>query len=223
MSQWFPLNDQNTGFNFSISPTNEYSGLISLKINWFDTLAVQGTLKSLLQQHSLKSSVLWHAVLFTVKLSQLCVTSEKIIAITIQSFIGRVMSLLFSTLSRFVVVFLKSKRLLISWLQSPSTVILEPQKRKSVTTFTFSFSICHEAMGPDAMILVLLIFSFQLALSLSSFTLIKKPFSSSSLSAIRVVSSAHLRSLMFLPLILIPACNSPSTAFLIICSVYRLD
>ena len=195
-------------FNFSISPTNEYSGLISLKINLFDIFAAQGSLKSLLQQHSLKSSILWHAAFFTVQLSQLYVSTEKIIAFTIQTFVGRVMSLLFSTLSKFVIAFpQRSKHLLISWLQSTSTVILEPQKRKSVTTFTFSLSICHEAMGPDAMILVLLIFSFKLALSFSSFTLIKRLFSSSLLSAIRVVSPTFLRLLMFLPPILIPACS----------------
>ena len=134
------------------------------------------------------------------------------------------MSLLFHTLSRFVIVFLpKSNHLLISWLQSAFAVILEPKKKKPVTTFTFSPSICHEVTGLDAMILVLLTFSFKLALSLSSFTLIKRLFSSSLLSDIRVVSSSYLRLLMFLLLILIPACNSSSPAFLIMCSVYKLS
>ena len=117
---------------------NEYSGLISFRIDWFD-LAVQGTLRSLLQHHSLKASILWHSAFFMVQVSQLYVTTGKTIALTILTFIGRVMSLLFNTLSRFVTVFLpRSDRLLISWLQSPPAVILEPKERKSVTTSTFS-------------------------------------------------------------------------------------
>ena len=124
----------------------------------------------------------------------------------------------------FVIAFWpRSKRLLISWLQSSSAVILEPKKRKSVTASTFSPSICHEVMGLDAMILVFLIFNFKLALSLSSFTLIKRLFSSSSLYAIRVVSAAYLRLLMFLLPVLVPACYSSSLAFLMMCSAYRLD
>ena len=139
-------------------------------------------------------------------------------------FVSRKMSLLFNTLSRFVIIFLpRSNHLLISWLQSPSTVILEPKKKKSVTTSTFSPSICHSVMRPDAMILAFLIFSFRPAFSLSSFTLIKRFFSFSSLSASRVVSSTYLRLLMFLPPILIPAYNSSSLAFLMMCSEYRLS
>ena len=134
------------------------------------------------------------------------------------------MSLLFNTLSWFVIAFLpRSSRLLISWLQSPSAVILEPKKRKSVTTSTYSPSICHIIMQLDAMILVFLIFSLKPALSLSSFTLIERLFSSPLLSAIRVVSSAYLRLLMFLLPVLIPACNSSSLAFLMMCSVHRLN
>ena len=148
------------------------------------------------------------------QLSQLYVTTGKTIALTIQTFVARVMSLLFNTLSRFVTAFLpRSKCLLISWLQSPSIVILEPKKRKSVTTSIFSPSICHEVKGPDAMILVFLIFSFKPAFSLSSFTLIKRLFSSSSLSAIRVVSSAYLRLLIFLPPILIQLVTHPAPNF----------
>ena len=155
---------------------------------------------------------------FTVQLSQPYVTTGKNIALTIWTFVGRVMSLLFNTLSRFVIAFLpKSNYLLISWLQSPSTVILEPKKRKSATTYTFSPSICHEGMGLDAMILAFLIFSFKPALSLSSFAFIKRLFSYSLLFAIRVVSSAYLRLLMFLLPILIPACNSSSLTFLMSC------
>ena len=116
-------------FSFSISPSNECSGLISLKIDWFDLLAFQGTFRSLLQQHSSKASVLWRSAFFMVQLSQRYVTTGKTIALTIQTFVGRVMSLLFNILSRFVIAFqLRSSHLLISWLQSPSAVILEPRK-----------------------------------------------------------------------------------------------
>ena len=132
------------------------------------------------------------------------------------------MSLLFNMLSKFVILFLpRSNCLLISWLQSPSSVILEPRKRKSVIASTFSSSVCHEVMGPDAMILVFLIFSLKPAHSLSSFTLIKRLFSSSLLSAIRVVSYAYLRLLMFLLAILIPACASSSLAFCMMYCEYR--
>ena len=154
-------------FSFSISPSNEYLGLISLKFDWFDLLAVQGTLRSLLQHHSSKASILWCSAFFMVQLSQVHVTTGKNIALTIWTFVDRVMSLLFNTLSRFVIAFLpRSKGLLISWLQLPSGVILEPKKRKSVSTSTFPPSICHEVMGLDAMILVFFIFSFKPALSL---------------------------------------------------------
>ena len=124
--------------SFSISPCNEYSGLISFRIHWFDLLAVQGTLNSLLQHHSLKASILQCSAFFIVQLSHPYMTTEKTIALTIQAFIGKVMSLLLNMMSRFVIAFLpRSKHLLISWLQSSSTVILEPKKRKSVTASTF--------------------------------------------------------------------------------------
>ena len=139
-------------FSFSISPSSEYSGLISLKIDWFELLAVQGTFRTLLQYHSLKASILWPSAFLMIQLSQPYVTTGKTIALT---FVGRVMSLLFNILSRFVIAFLpRSNRLLISWLQSPSAVILESKKRISVTTFTFSPSICYAVMESDAMILV---------------------------------------------------------------------
>ena len=129
-----------------------------------------------------------------VQLSQPYVTSGKNINLTIWTFVGGVMSLLFNTLSRFVIAFLlRSSRLLISWLPTPSTVVLEPKKRKSVIASTFSLSVCHQIMGSDAMIYVFLKLSFKPALSLSSFTLIKRLFSSSLLSTIRVVSSTYLR------------------------------
>ena len=121
-----------------------------------DLLAVQGTVKSLLQYHSSKASVLQHSALFIVQLSHPYLTTGKTIALTRWTFVGKVMSLLFNMLSRLVITFLpRSKHLLISWLQSPSAVILEPKKIKSVTVFTISPSVCYEVMGPDAMILVI--------------------------------------------------------------------
>ena len=151
-------------------------------------------------------------------------TSGKSTALTRQTFVGRVMSLHFNKLSRLVITFLlKSKRLLISWLQSPSAVILEPQKIKSATVSTVSLSICREVMRPDAMILVFWMLSFKPTFSLSSFTFIKRLFSSSSLYAVRVVSSAYLRWLIFLPAILIPACASSSPGFLMMYSAYKLN
>src|SRR5574341_434317 len=127
-------------FSFSISPSNEYLGFISFRIDWFDLLAVQGTLKSLLQHHSSKASILSCSAFFMVQLSHQYLTTGKIIALTRWTFVSRVMSLLFNMLPRFVIAFLpRSKRLLISWVQSPSAVILEPPKIKSVTV---SPSIC---------------------------------------------------------------------------------
>ena len=124
-------------FSLSISPSREYSGMISLKIHWFDLLAVQGTLGSLLKHHSLKVPVLRCSIFFPVQLSQLYMTRGKTIALTIPTFVGRGMFLLLNTLSRFVIAFLSRSKRLISWLQSPSAVILEPKKRKSVTTPPF--------------------------------------------------------------------------------------
>ena len=142
-------------FSFNIGPSNEYSGLISFRMDWLDLLAVQGTLKSLLQHHNSKASFLRHSAFFMVQLSHPYVTTGKTIALTRWTFVGKVMSLLFNMLSRLVIAFLpRSECLLISWLQSPSAVTLEPQKIKSVTVFTVSPSICHKVMGPDAMILV---------------------------------------------------------------------
>ena len=139
-------------FSFNISPSNEHSGLISFRMNWLNLLAGQGTLKSLLQYHSSKASILQHSAFFIVQLSQPYMTTGKTIALTRWNLVGKVMSLLFNMLSRLVITFLpRSKHLLISWLQSPSVVILEPRKIKSATV---SPSICHEVMGPDAMILV---------------------------------------------------------------------
>ena len=125
-------------FSFSISPFNEYSGVISFKMDWLDLLVAQGTLKSLLQQCSSKASILRHSAFFIVQLSHLYMTTGKTIALTRQIFVGKVISLLFNMLSRLVITFLlRSKCLLISWLQSPSAVILEPKKIKSVIVFMF--------------------------------------------------------------------------------------
>ena len=132
-------------FSFNISPSNEQPGLISFRMDWLDLLAVQGTLKSLLQHHSSKASVLRCSAFFIVQLSHPYMTTGKTITLTRRTFAGKVMSLLFNMLSRLVITFLpRSKRLLISWLQSPSAVILEPRKIKSVTVSTVSLSICHE-------------------------------------------------------------------------------
>ena len=142
-------------FSFSISPSNEYSRLISFTIDWLDLLAIQGTLTSLLQHHNSKASILRScSFLYSPTLTSVH-DYWKTIALTRQTFVGKVMSLLFNMLSRFVLAFLpKSKCLLISWLQSPSAVILEPKKINYVTVFIVSPSICHEVMGLDAMILV---------------------------------------------------------------------
>src|SRR5574338_596102 len=137
-------------FSFSISPSKEHRGLISFRMGWLDLLAVQGTLKSLLQHHSSKASILRCLAFFTVQLSHPYMTTGKTIALTRQTFVGKVMSLLFNMLSRLVITFLpRSKCLLISWLQSPSAVILEPPKIKSDTVSTVSPSISHEVIGPD--------------------------------------------------------------------------
>ena len=198
-------------FRFIISPTSEYSKRISFRMDWLNPLAVQGTLKSLLQHHSSKASVLQCLAFFIVQLSHPYMTTGKTTALTRQTFVGKVMSLFFNMLSRLVITFLpKSKCLLISWLQSPSAVILEPPKIKSVTVSIVSPSICHEVVGVDP------------TFSLFSFTFIKRLFSSS-FSVIRVVSSAYLRLLIFLPAILIPACASFSPVFHMMYSAYKLN
>ena len=142
-------------FSFNIIPSNEPLGLISFRMDLLDLLAVQGTRKSLLQHHSSKASILQHSVFFIVQLSHPYMTARKTIALTRLTFVDKIMSLLFNMLSRLVITFLPvSKHLLISWLQSPSAVILEPPKIKSDTVSTVSPSISHEMMGPDPMIFV---------------------------------------------------------------------
>ena len=142
-------------FSFSISPSSEYSGLISFRMDWLDLLDAQGILKSLLQHHSSKSSILQCSAFFMVQLSYPYMITGKTVSLTIWTFVGKVISLLFNARSRLIITFLpRSKRLLIPWLQSPSAVILEPPKIKSDTVSTVSPSISHEVMGPDVMIFV---------------------------------------------------------------------
>ena len=165
MIQLFASGGQSIGVSASTSflPMNndhweqswEHPGLISIRMDWLDLLAVQGTLKSLLQHHSSKASILQHSAFFIVQVSHPYMTTGKTIALARWIFVGKIMSLLFNILSRLVITFFpRSKRLLISWLQSPSSVILEPQKIKSDTVSTVSPSISHEVMGPDAMIFI---------------------------------------------------------------------
>ena len=158
-------------WSFGISLCSEYSGLICFRIGLLDLLAVQGALKSLLQLPSSEASILWHSAFFMGQLLHPYMTTGKIIALTQWTFVGKVMSLLFNMLSRFVIGFLpRSKHLLIS----PSAVILEPKKIKSVTVSIVSPFICHEVMGPDAMIFIFWMLSFMPAFSLSPFTFIKR-------------------------------------------------
>ena len=170
------------------------------------------------------ASVLRCSAFYIVQHSHPYMTTGKTIALTRQTFVGNVMSLLFNMLSRLVIAFLlRSKCLLISWLQSPSAVILELPKIKSLTASIVSPSICHEMMGLNAMIWVFWMLSFKPLFSLSSFTFIKRLFSSSSLSGIRVVSPAYLRLLIFLLAILIPVCALSSLAFHLMYSAYKLN
>ena len=132
-------------------------------MDWLDLLAAQGTVKNLLQHHSSKASTLWRSAFFMVQFSHPYMTTGKTVAFTRQIFVGKLISLFFNMLSRLVITFLpRSKRLLISWLQSPTAVILEPKKIKFLTGFTVSPSICHEVMGPDAMIFVFWVLSWML-------------------------------------------------------------
>ena len=156
-------------FSFSISTSNEYSGLISFRMDCLDLLAVQGILKNILQHHSSKASIFQCSAFFMVQISYPYMTIGKTIALTRWTFVGKLMSLLFNMLSWFVIAFLpRSKYLLILWLQSPSAVILEPPKIKSPNVSIVSSSICHEVMRPDAMILIFWMLSFKPTFSLSS-------------------------------------------------------
>ena len=167
LSQWVNSSHEVAkywSFSFSIIPSKELPGLISFRMDWLDLLAVQGPLKSLLQHHSSKASILRCSAFFTVQLSHPYMTTGKTITLTRRTFVGKVMNML----SRMVITFLpRSKRLLISWLQSPSAVILEPKQIKFDTVSTVSPSISHEVMGPDAMTLVFWMLSFKPTFSLS--------------------------------------------------------
>ena len=192
-------------FSFNISPSNEHPGLISFRMDRLDLLAVQGTLKSLFQHHSSKASIPQCSAFFTVQLSHPYMTTGKTIALTRQTFFGKVISLLFNMLSMLVITFLpRSKHILISWLQSPSAVILEPPKIKSDTVSTVSPSISHEVTGPDAMIFIFWMLSFKPTFSLSSFTFIKRLFSSSSLSAILPNSKIHVPGILIISFYIYP-------------------
>ena len=151
MSQFFTSSGQSIGASASASVLP----MLSFRMEWLDLLAGQGTLKSLLQHRSSKTSILWYSAFFIVQISHPYMTTGKTTALNRQTFVGKVMSLLFNMLSRLIITFLlRSKRLLISWLQSPSAVILEPPQIKADTVSTVSPSISHEVMGPDAMVLV---------------------------------------------------------------------
>ena len=233
ISQLFTSGGQSTAASASASASNlpmNIQGWFSLGLTDLISLLSKGlsrvskTLKSLLQHRSSKASILQRSAFCIVQLSYPYMTTGKSIALTIWTFVGKAMSLLFNTLSRLVIAFLpRNNRLLISWLQSPSTVILEPKKIESVTASIVSPSLCHEVMELDAMIFVFWMLSYKPAFSLSSFTFIKKLFNSSSLSAIRVVSSAYLRLLIFLPTVLIPACDSSSLTFYKMYSTCKLN
>ena len=216
MSQFFASGGQSIRVSASASvlPMNIQDWF---SLGWTGWISLQS--KTLLQYHSSKALILQPSAFFTVQFSHPYMTT---IALTRQTFASKLMSLLFNTLSRLVIAFLsRSKHLLISWLQSPSAVILEPRKIKSVTVSTVSPSICHKVMELDAMILVFWILSFKPTFSLSSF--IKRLSSSTLISAIRVVSSAYLRWLIFLPAILILACASSSPAFHMMYSAQNLN
>ena len=198
-------------FSFSISPSNEYSGLISFWMDWLDLLAVQGTRKSLFQHHSSKASILQHSAFFRVQLSHPYMTTGKTIALTRWTFVGKVMSLLFNMLSRLVIAFLPKEQASFNFM--PAVTICSDFGAPKI-------KVCHcfpiyspWSYGPRCHDLSFPNLSFKPTFSLSSFTFIKGLFSSFSLSAIRVVSSAYLRLLLFLPAILIPACASSSPAF----------
>ena len=207
-------------FNFSISPSNEYSGFIFFRIDWFDLLAVQGTLKSLLQHHSSKASVL-QCLTFLWSNSHICIceTPGKIITLTTWA-----LSLLLNMLSRFIIVFLpRNKHLLISWLQVPFKVIFGPKKKKILTLFPHLFvspSICHEVTGPDAVILVFWMLRFKPAISLS-------PSSRSILVPLRFLPIGYCflisEVMVFFLALLIPACVSYNLTFCVMYFAYKLN
>ena len=223
-SRLFVSGGQSIGASASASVLPMYIECwVNFRIDWFDLLAPRDSQESspapqLKSISFLVLSLLYGPTLISVH------DYWKNHSLARWTFVGKVMSLLLNMLSRLVITFLpRSKRLLISWLQSPYVVILEPPKIKSLTVSIVSPSICHEVMGPEAMIFVFWMLSFKPTFLLSSFTLIKRLFSSSLLSAIRVVSSTYLRLLIFLLEILIPVCASSSLAFHMMYSAYKLN
>jgi len=224
MRQFFASGGQNIGASASESvPPMNIQDRFPLGWTCWISLQSKGLSRVSSNTHS-KASVLQHSAFFIVQLSHPHMTSKNTIVLTRWNFVGKVIFLLFNILSRLVLTFLpKGKHVLILWLQSPSAVILEPPKIKSVTVSIVSPSICHEVMGPDAIILVFWMLSFKPTFSLSSFTFIKRLFSSSSLSAIRVVSSAYLRLLIFLLAVFIPVCALSNPGFLMIYSASKLN
>ena len=206
-------------WSFSISTFSEYSGLISFWIDWFDLLAVQRTLKSLLQHHNSKASIPWHSAFFTVQLSHPYVTARKTIAFEYTELCHPSDVSIFNMLSWFVIAFLpKNKCLWVSWLLSPCTVILELKKIKSATLYTFSSSVCQEVMTPDAMIFVFCMLSFKPA-----FHPLSPSLRGSLLPIFQPLQWHHLRLLIFLLAIMIPACESSGPAFHMMYSAYKLN
>ena len=210
-------------FSFNTIPSNEHPRLIYFRMDWVDLLAVQGTLKSLLQHHSSKASIHWHSAFYIFQISHPCMTTGKTIALTRWMFLAK-------QCLCFLICFLGwssfscKKQLSVNFMVA-ITICSDfgAPEIKPVTVSTVSPSFFHEVMGPDALIFVLQMLSFKPTFSLSSFTFIQRLYSSSSLSAIRVVSSAYLRLLIFLPAILILACASSSPAFLMMYSAYKLN
>ena len=192
-------------------------------MDWFDLLAVQGTFKSLLQHYSSKASVLWCSLFSMVQLSHSYMTTRKTIPLTIWAFVSKVMSLLFNMLSGFVIVFLPRSRGSFNFTAAVTIHSDFWAQENKVCHCFHCFSVCREVMGLDAMIFVFWMLSFKPHFSLSSFTFIKKLFIASSPSAIRVVSSAYLRLLIFPPAILIAAWASSSLAFCMMYSAYKLN
>ena len=210
-------------FNFSISLSNAYSRLISFRIDWSDLLAVQETPKGLLQHHSSKAAILQCSAFFMVQILHPYMTTGKIIVSIYEPLLAKwCLCSLICSLTGLSLLFFQGTSVLISWLQSSFAVILEPKEIKFVTVSSFSSSIYHEVMELDATILVLWMLSLKPAFSLSFFTFIKRFFSSSSLSAIRVISPVCMR-LLFLLAILILACRSPSPTFHMMYSAEKLN
>ena len=207
-------------FSFSISLSKEHPRLVSLRMDWWDLLAVQGTLKSLLQHHSSKASFFWHSAFFTVQISYQYMTTGKTIALTRWTFIGKVMSLFFKMRSKVDITFPpRSKCLLISWLQSPSAVILGPKNKAwhCFHCFPIYSPWCDGTRCHDLRCRML---CFKPSFSLSCFTFIKRLYTSSSFSAISVVLSAYLRLLTFLLAIWTPVSASSSLEFLMMYSAF---